>query len=591
MAQRLDIDELLSQINIVDVVNEYVPLKKTGANYFGICPFHNDRNPSLCVNDSKQIFKCFVCGTGGNAVRFVQLYEKIAFPDALYKLADKYGIKYEKTVVNDEASKLSKDIKSLNKEAAKFYFAQLKESPVAIDYMKKRGISSETAMKFGLGYAPEDRSKLYDHFINSGVSKDLLLKAGLITENTRDGKTYYNDRFRGRLMFPIFNEYGDVVAFGGRIIDPESKMAKYINSQETPAYTKGRHLYGYNVARKTNEKKLLVVEGYMDCIALHQSGIDFAVASLGTALTKDQARLIKKNFSEVILAYDNDNAGMQATIRGMEILKAEGLTVKIFRLTGAKDADEYLKKHSREEFMKQLDASYSLIEYKMILLAESYPPGNNENKIKFIDGVRKALFDLPETDKYIYSRFAEEKYGKAYGFTKEIITLKPQTQKEDGDKRTVRRVVLSEEEKTPERSDNDKLKDIKEKTLIVTLAENPNAITKLKELNDDIFVLDENRDLFRELVDLYKNGQLSGPKSLLRGAASDNVLTKIMLDYNISPAQAETACREMIKKMRLEKINAEIALYTAKVAAAQGEEQKKYIALLSELSRKKKQIK
>jgi len=273
----LDIDEVLSKNDIVDVISEYIPLKKKGANFVGLCPFHNDKNPSLMVNDTKQIFKCFSCGVGGNVIKFISLAEKMDFRDALYYLADKAGIQYQRGFSSDyEAkNKLKQDILSLNKLTARFFHNSLNNSQTAIKYVNERSIAPEMVRKFGLGYAPEGWEALYKHFGSQGITDELMLKAGLISQSTKNGTVRYYDRFVDRLMFPIFDDLGNVIGFGGRIMQKNDKLAKYINSAETPVYHKGNNLYGLNFAKKSGSSRAIIVEGYMDCIALHQKGINF----------------------------------------------------------------------------------------------------------------------------------------------------------------------------------------------------------------------------------------------------------------------------------------------------------------------------
>jgi len=565
MAGTLDYQELIDRLNIVNVINEYVPLKKQGANYKGVCPFHNDRDPSLTVSENKQIFRCFACNVGGNAIKFVSLMDKISYRDAAYKLAEAIGMEFKHGDSNyEERSKLRQDIKSLNKEAAKFYFEELKKSNEAIDYLKNRGLSSITVSKFGLGFAPDKWNALYDHFNTLGISTDLLIKAGLITETTHNGKVSYIDKFRNRVMFPIFDDQGAVIAFGGRIIIKDDKAPKYINSQETAAYIKGDHLYGLNVAKNTKENKLLVVEGYMDCISLHQNGIDFAVASLGTALTQKQAKLIKnKGFNQVILAYDNDGAGKTATIRGMDILKAEGLDVRVFRLSGAKDADEYLKTHPREDFLKQLEKSFSLVEYKVILAAEEFPPTSNEFVIKFLSSVKAVLSKLPDTDRQIYSIWIEENFGKKYNFSREMLNLSStDTVFTDTSKNnSVFRRSVDEKSNITEEN---KALDVIEKTLLVMICHN-NKLVNIKDLDEDLFTIEINKELFRRIVDKAKYGELSGEGMLYDGSSNDSDIASVLMQYQIKDTETDEAAVEIINKIKLNKLEKEINLILGKL--------------------------
>lgn len=279
-------------------------------------PFSQKKTPSFSVLTDRQIFKCFGCGKGGNVVHFIQMAEGLEYWDAVEFLGDKLGIKLERNKGNNstDQSKMRQDVMAINKEAARFFFSQLTQSREGISNILPKGIFPETVKSFGLGFAKDDFHALIDHFKARDVSEKMLVTAGLVIPTKNDG---YCDKFRNKVMFPIFDVLGNVVAFGGRVLD-DSKP-KYINSPETPVYTKGRHLYGLNFARKAESKRVIIVEGYMDCIALHQHGIKWVVAALGTALTMDQARLLKKYYDEVITCFDADSAGQTAALRGLDI--------------------------------------------------------------------------------------------------------------------------------------------------------------------------------------------------------------------------------------------------------------------------------
>ena len=551
----LDMDEVLSKNDIVDVISEYIPLKKKGANYVGLCPFHSDRNPSLIVNDTKQIFKCFSCGVGGNVIKFVSLAEKMDFRDALYFLADKAGIQYQKGYSSDyEAkNKLKQDILSLNKQTARFFHDSLNKSQSAIDYVNNRCISPEMVRKFGLGYAPAGWEALVKHFSAQGVSCELLLKAGLISRSSQNGSVRYYDRFVDRLMFPIFDDLGNVIGFGGRIMEKNDKMAKYINSAETPVYHKGNNLYGLNFAKKSNSSRAIIVEGYMDCIALHQKGINFAVASLGTALTAQQAKLLKKYFTEAIVAFDADEAGSNATVRGMDILKDAGLKVKVFRLQGAKDADEYLRKHTASDFSAQLDNAVPLTEYKVSLIAAQFPPDSNENKVSFIKNVSSVL-GKGAVERGVYAEWLVKNYGEAYGLKKSMFITNNITEKSDDVRQASeltkpRRFILANPEQKQELSKAQKTLDFFEKSLLIILSEDAVCFKKLESmLKSDIMTFESNKNMFLKLAESYNSGKSPGSNFLMQGNTEDSVYAEILLDF-ILPSDTVSACREILAKL------------------------------------------
>ncbi|MBQ7445236.1 MAG: DNA primase [Clostridia bacterium] len=548
-------EEVLSAVNIVSLVGQYVPLKKQGANYVGLCPFHSDRRPSLFVSEQKQIFKCFVCDVGGNAVRFVSLADKLPYQEALRKVADYAGIKYAKfKEVDDTAVKLHNDIRALNKEAARFFFENLKTSEKPQKYLVSRGLLPETVTKFGIGYAPDSWDALYRHFKAQGISDELILKAGLAGKNS-DG-TGFIDRFHDRLMFPIFDEMGNVIAFGGRIMDPEAKTAKYINSQETPIYVKGDHLYGLNLAKKSSEKTAIIVEGYMDCIALHQKGIDFAVASLGTALTIKQAKLLKRFFNDVIVAFDNDNAGRDATVRSLDILKEAGLGVKVFRLEGAKDADEFLRKHTKDEFLAQLSNSRSLFEYKALIAAEKYPAGTNENTIGFLNQIKRLLASLPETDRDVYTHWVFEHYNESYGFTKDMLSSRAPVKEEAAGKARSNRIFLPDSEYGvpggDDVSEEAKRADLVDKSFMILLSENPEFYKKTNESEiRNLLTSEVNREIFDKVYEGCEKGTIRCFRDIPPiSPTADNALAGAYLGYNISKENASKAFSELLFRMK-----------------------------------------
>ena len=552
----LTADEVLSAVNIVSLIGQYVSLKKQGANYVGLCPFHGDRRPSMFVSEQKQIFKCFACGVGGNAIRFVSLADKLSYSEAIMKVADFAGIKYAKyKETDDKLLKLKNDIKSVNTEAARFFFANLKANVKPQKYLESRRISPETVSKFGIGYAPDSWDALYEHFHKQGIPDDLIIKAGLASKKN-DGKGFI-DRFHDRIMFPIFDDMGNVIAFGGRIMEADAKAAKYINSQETAVYVKGDHLYGLNVAKKSSSKTVIIVEGYMACTALHQKGIDFAVASLGTALTQKQARLLKRYFEEVIVAFDNDSAGKEATLRSLDIVKEAGLQVKVFRLKGAKDADEFLRTHTKDEFIDQLKDSCSLFEYKCINASEKYPPGSNESTIGFINAVKRLLGSLAETDRDVYTGWVFDQYGSMYGFTKDMLTGRGTVKKEipQEPSRTNRIFIPESEYGVPETDDNltedARRYDDVEKNFLICLAENPEfyRIIKDKEIRS-LLMSEINRQIFDKVLEACEKGTIKSYRDIPPiNPSADNALAGAYLNYNISKDNARNAFLELIERM------------------------------------------
>ncbi len=397
------ISEIIEKNDIVDVISEYMTLKRSGGNYGALCPFHSEKTPSFSVSPSKQIFNCFGCGVGGNVITFIQKIERINFVEAVKLLAERAGVQLEedKDPKQLERAKLQKSLYKINTEAARFFYSNLNKNANAMEYLKRRGLSETIIKRFGLGFAPDRWHDLMDFMKRKGIGTELLYKAGLIVRN-KDGERYY-DKFRNRVMFPIIDLKGNVIAFGGRVMD-DSKP-KYLNSPDTPVFNKGYNIYGLNFVKKVqNLENIIVVEGYMDAIALHQFGVENAVASLGTAFTENQARLLKRFSNEIIISYDSDLAGQTATMKGLSILEKEGCIVKVLSLPSGKDPDEYIRKEGVDAFRERIRKSVSLIEYKLENLKKGLDINNIQDRIKFTKGFSEIMKDVEsnvEVDAYI----------------------------------------------------------------------------------------------------------------------------------------------------------------------------------------------
>jgi DNA primase len=397
------ISEIIEKNDIVDVISGYMSLKKNGTNYKCLCPFHSEKSPSFSVSSTKQIFNCFGCGVGGNVISFVQKMERLEFVEALKFLADRAHIEVSDTNNEQQLKKLSlyNALYKINQETARFFYSNLNKSKEPMDYLKGRGLNENTIKSFGLGYSMNAWSSLQNHLRQKGISQELMQKAGLIAKS--DKSSGYYDKFRNRIMFPIIDLKGNVIAFGGRVMD-DSKP-KYLNSPETPIFYKGENIYGLNFVKKLqNIENIIIVEGYMDVIALHQYGITNAVASLGTAFTENQAKLLKRFSNEIIIAYDADVAGQSATLKGLAILEKEGCTVKVLTIPSGKDPDEYVRKEGMEAFKARIKNSVSLIEYKIDDVKKGLDIENIQDRIKFTKEFSMILKDIEssvEVDAYI----------------------------------------------------------------------------------------------------------------------------------------------------------------------------------------------
>ena len=413
------LDEIRSRNDIVSTISQYMTLKRKGRNYFGLCPFHNEKSPSFSVSPDKQIFHCFGCGVGGDVINFVKKIENIGFLDSVRLLAEKSGIQLLNDIskAEEENIKLKNRVYKINELAAKFYHENLDKptSKIAQDYIKKRKLNNATLKSFLMGYASNSSNELLRYLKEQGFTEEELLASCLIGKSDRG----YYDKFRNRLMIPIRDERGRFIAFGGRVLD-DSKP-KYINSPENIVYSKGRNLFGLNVAREGVHgplKRLLIVEGYMDAISLYQRGITNVVASLGTALTDSQGRLLRRNTEQVILGYDADGAGQQAIIRGMEILKSMDIDIRILQISGAKDPDEYVLKFGPEKMLKAMDEAISAIEFKIKVLRTNLDLNNVNDKVKFLTEIAKILSNV---DNNIEREVYIDRISKVYEISKNAI--------------------------------------------------------------------------------------------------------------------------------------------------------------------------
>lgn len=396
------IEEIREKVEIVDLINQYLPLKKAGANHVGLCPFHTEKTPSFSVSEANQFFHCFGCGAGGDIFEFIMKKENLSFVDAVKFLADKYGVELRESTPEEKQMKNRKDkYFEINRLVAKYFLDNLAINNDVIKYLEKRNISYKMSRQFGLGYAKDSWDDLYNMLKSSGYEEKDLEDLGLIGKKKQsDG---YYDKFRNRLIFPIIDVKSRVIGFGGRVLD--DSMPKYLNSQETPVFNKGNSLYGLNmIDRYSNKENIILVEGYMDVISLFNNGINFAVASLGTAFTNRQAQLIKRYGKNVYICYDSDEAGTNATNKAIEILLDEGIKPKIISLGQEKDPDEFFKTHTKNDFLKQMELAINFMDFKINIAKKKYNLDEIEGKIRFTNEVAKELRLLKnsiEQDVYI----------------------------------------------------------------------------------------------------------------------------------------------------------------------------------------------
>ena len=529
-------DEILEEVrqsnDIVEVISQYVHLKRKGRNYFGLCPFHNEKSPSFSVSPDKQIFHCFGCGVGGNVITFISKIENLGFQETVETLAERAKIALPKDN-NSENKKeeLKSKVLKVNAFAAEYYHKRLYEprSKIGQEYVKKRKINQETLESYKIGFSG-NFDELYRELKKQGFQDEEILESGLVNKTD---KGRYIDRYRNRLMIPIFDIRSRVIGFGGRVLD-DSKP-KYINSPENIVYSKGRHLFGLNVAKKGDIKKILIVEGYMDVISLHQRGITNVVAALGTALTPQQGWLLRKNTEQVILGFDSDGAGQTAIIRAMEVMQNMGCDIRVMQLNGAKDPDEFILKYGSARFQKLLDESISLIEFKVKILKQNLNLENTSDKIKFLNEIAKLISKIDNTmEQEIYI----EKIANGYNISKEAIfgqvnKLQYANKKDEKTLERNKPIVVKREKKESNISSEIQ---IREKTIISILINAPEIYQKIKEkITPEDFKDENNKEIISKIYEKCNND--ININAILNDFSEDiqNKLTEIMTkDYGIT---------------------------------------------------------
>lgn len=416
------VEEVRSRSDIVDVISQYVKLHKRGSNYVGLCPFHNEKTGSFTVSASKQMYYCFGCGAGGNVITFLMNYENATFPEALQELADRAGVALPKQEASAEAKRQADKrdrLLEIQKEAAKYYYALLRNprGRQAYDYFRKRELSDETMRRFGLGYSDKYSDDLYRYLKSRGYEDSLLKESGLVTFDEKRGG---HDKFWNRAMFPIMDVRGKVIGFGGRVMGEGEP--KYLNSPETMIFDKSRNLYALNIARSTKKPQMLLCEGYMDVIALHQAGFDNAVASLGTSFTTGHASLLKRYTKEVYLTFDSDGAGIKAALRAIPILKEVGLTAKVVHMEPYKDPDEFIKALGADEYQKRIDEAENSFFFELRVLEQNYDMRDPESKTAFHNEVARRLLGFSEElERENYLTATAERYHISYEQLRKLV--------------------------------------------------------------------------------------------------------------------------------------------------------------------------
>lgn len=513
------IEEVRMKNDIVDVISGYVKLQKKGSNYFGLCPFHNEKSPSFSVSPAKQMYYCFGCGAGGNAITFVMEYENYSFSEALKVLADRSGVKLPVAEYSREA-KAQEDLRAalleINKLAASYFYYQLKnpQGEIGYRYLRDRELSDETIVRFGLGYSNKTSDDLYRYLKGKGYDDNILKQTGLVTIEERGT----HDKFWNRVMFPIMDVNNRVIGFGGRVLG--AGEPKYLNSPETKLFDKSRNLYGLNYARLSREKYILICEGYIDVIAMHQAGFTNAVASLGTAFTTQHAQLLKRYTDKVVLTYDSDGAGIKAALRAIPILKDVGMSIRVLDMQPYKDPDEFIKNLGADAFRERISEARNSFLYEIDVLKKNYKMDDPEQKTEFYNQVAKKLLEFPEAlERDNYLEAVSREYFINYEDLKRLVnrlgaSLVP-----------VSRVSRGEEEgglKGQKKKDKEDGVKQSQRLLLTWLIENPVLFDKIKGvITPEDFIEELYYKVARMVFDGHAAGTLN-PAEILNHFINDD---------------------------------------------------------------------
>lgn len=509
-------DEFLSELrlrcDIEQIISSYVPLRRRGKNLVGLCPFHNEKTPSFTVYPETESFYCFGCGAGGEVISFIRRIENLDYVEAVRFLCERAGMNMPEDGHDTSLAQKRKRMYEINREAARFFHETLfsPEGKAGLDYYKSRGYSKKTLVRFGMGYAPDDWRKLLTHMKEKGYSYEELYDANLANRSEKNGKISYYDNFRNRVIVPIIDPRGNVVAFGGRVLD-DSKP-KYVNTSDTLVYKKSLGVFGLNFAKNSKEKSLILVEGYMDAISLHQAGFDNAIACLGTALTSEMAHLLSRYTDQIILSYDADEAGQKATQRAIGIFSSIGMKLKVLQLSGGKDPDEILKKYGPERFRSLIDGASNDIEFALVKAKKDFDLDTADGKMKYLT---KACEILADTGDSIAQDVYASKIAGELDVEKQTVTVRIGQLRRRKMNTRQRQKFTAIAQKTISETNREVLKsgqtirEIKaQKRILSSLYQNPDFISMLDgKIDENDFPDGTVRKLFTVLTDKIKNGE------------------------------------------------------------------------------------
>lgn len=552
------IEEVRSSNNIVDIIGGYVRLQKKGSSYFGLCPFHNEKSPSFSVSPNKQMYYCFGCGAGGNVFTFIMEYENQTFPEAVKILADRAGIALPEAELTEEQKRDRNKrqlLLEINKTAANYFYYQLNgdQGQQAREYLENRRLSKETQIHFGLGYASKYSNDLYLYLKKKGYQDQILKETGLLTYDEKRGA---HDKFWNRVMFPIMDVNNRVIGFGGRVMGDGTP--KYLNSPETMLFDKSRNLYGLNYARTSRKPYMIICEGYMDVIAMHQAGFTNAVASLGTAFTAQHSVLLKRYTQEVRLAYDSDGAGQKAALRAIPILKSAGINVRVIHMDPYKDPDEFIKNLGTEAFQERIDAAESSFMFEISVLEKNYKQSDPEGRASFMKAMARRLLEFPqELERNIYIDAIAGRYGIASEELKRMVNSFGASMSREQVEAAIYQQQEREEMPAKKRVEKEDSVLTAQKFFLTWLIEEPSIYDKTKDyINEDDFV----EPLYHHVAalvfeELRATGQVMPARILnqfedveeQKTAAS---LFNTRLKTDDDPAVREKALNETVKRIK-----------------------------------------
>ena len=551
------IQDLHDRLDIEEVISSYVSLKPTGRLRKGLCPFHGEKTASFTVYPDTRSFYCFGCGAAGDVIDFIMRIENLDYVEAVKACAELAGVAMPEDGYDDSLAKRRVRLLSANREAAKFFNACLNDEKnrFALDYFLKRGLTPNTIKKFGLGYAPDSWRTLTDHLKRLGFSEQELVLANLSKRSQKNDSCY--DNFRNRVMFPIIDVRGNVVAFGGRVLD-DSKP-KYVNTSDTPVYKKGAGVFALNFAKNNPDRRLMLVEGYMDVIALHQAGFTGSVACLGTAFTSEQANILARYADEVLICYDNDEAGRKATQRALEILGRTSLKIKVIKMEGGKDADEILRTYGKERFNAMITGASNQIEYNLSALQARYNISKDDGKLRFLSDAAEVLAECSDLEVDIYStRLANELGVSKDALLAQIKSARGRHKRRmQSEQKSAQMKMLRESfdiKSNPERRKNLKAA-AAEETLIASLMRNPDFYAKLKDkFTPDDFVTDFNRRVITLLIELIEGGYQTDISMFNEGFSPDEIDSiALIAQKGEETANTLKECEDCIAVLKKEK--------------------------------------